>query len=132
MTNTQNATVGAAPDSSVLEEAKNYLDMPWADDETERKLQGIIERGQRYLNSVAGGILDYTVDDLPRALLFDYCRYVLNNAFDEFAKNYNGDLINLRMTRDETIGVPDSFIATYEEVQQVIDEDLKGGDSDVG
>jgi hypothetical protein len=82
----------------LLAAVKNYLDITWELDETgERKLSGIISRGMAYLNSVAGVELDYTVEDKPRELLFDYCRYVRSNALEEFQNNFLHELLTLQM-----------------------------------
>jgi hypothetical protein len=81
----------------LLKAVKNYLDITWEDDDTDAKLTGIIERGKTYLDRNAGTAQDYETEGLPRALLFDYCRYVRNNALELFEENFRGDLIALRM-----------------------------------
>jgi len=84
----------------LLEAVKNYLDITWDDPEGDIKLSGIISRGMKYLNKVAGAELDYTVEDKPRELLFDYCRYVRSNALDEFQKNYLPELLSLQIEQE--------------------------------
>lgn len=83
----------------LLHAVRNYLDITWADDETDTKLTGIISRGMRYLNNVAGAELDYSIEDKPRELLFDYCRYVRSNALNEFATNYQHELLSLQISK---------------------------------
>lgn len=80
----------------LLEDVKNYLDITWTDDAGDKKLSGIIARGMQYLNNVAGGELDFTIEDQPRALLMDYCRYVRSNALSEFENNYLSELLSLQ------------------------------------
>lgn len=81
----------------LLNELKNYLDITWEDDQTDIKLLGMIERGMKYLNRVAGTELDFTVNDKPKELLFDYCRYVRSNALEMFQQNYLHELLSLQM-----------------------------------
>ncbi len=84
----------------LLEAVKNYLDITWDDPAGDEKLSGIIARGIKYINSVAGAELDYTVEDKPRELLFEYCRYVRSNALDEFAINYQHELLSLQIAQE--------------------------------
>ena len=89
----------ALPDG-LLDAVRNYLDVTWTDDAGDEKLSGIIARGMKYLNSVAGTELDYTIEDKPRELLFDYCRYVRSNALDEFQTNYLPELLSLQISEE--------------------------------
>ncbi len=82
----------------LLESVKNYLDITWDDAAGDKKLSGIIARGIKYMDGIAGNEMDYTIEDKPRELLFDYCRYVRSNALDEFQKNYNHELLALRIS----------------------------------
>ena len=84
----------------LLDAVKNYLDITWEDPAGDEKLSGILARGIKYINSVAGAELDYTVEDKPRELLFDYCRYVRSNALDEFQNNYLHELISLQISQE--------------------------------
>lgn len=81
----------------LLAAVKNYLDITWGDPDGDTKLSGIIMRGMRYLDKVAGAELDYSVEDKPRELLMDYCRYVRSNALDEFQNNYLHELLSLQI-----------------------------------
>ena len=84
----------------LLEAVKNYLDITWDDPAGDEKLSGIIARGIKYINSVAGAELDYLAEDKPRELLFDYCRYVRSNALDEFQNNYLPELLTLQISQE--------------------------------
>lgn len=84
----------------LLTAVRNYLDITWGDPAGDEKLSGIIARGIKYINSVAGAELDYTVEDKPRELLLDYCRYVRSNALDEFAVNYQHELLSLQISEE--------------------------------
>ena len=80
----------------LLAAVKNYLDITWDDPDGDKKLSGIILRGMRRLDKVAGENLDYSIEDTPRELLMDYCRYGRSNALDEFEKNYLSMLLDLQ------------------------------------
>lgn len=84
----------------LLNDVKNYLDITWHDPATDNKLKGIIKRGIKYINSVAGDEMDYSAEDKPRELLFDYCRYVRSNALDEFKINYLHELLSLQIAQE--------------------------------
>lgn len=82
---------------AVLEAARNYLDITWEDPEGDQKLTGILSRGMAYLDRISGMDLDYTQEEKPRELLFDYARYARANALDEFQGNYLHELLALRV-----------------------------------
>ena len=84
----------------LLDAVKNYLDITWNDADGDEKLSGIISRGMKYLDNAAGAELDYTVEDKPRELLMDYCRYVRSNALDEFQANYLPELLTLQISEE--------------------------------
>jgi hypothetical protein len=84
----------------LLTAVRNYLDITWEDPAGDEKLSGIIARGIKYIDSVAGTELDYTEEDKPRELLFDYCRYVRSNALDEFQANYLPELLTLQIQKE--------------------------------
>lgn len=72
----------------MLEELKNYLDITWDDALTDIKLQGIMQRGQTYLNKKTGTELDFDNNDRAKDLLFEYCRHTRNGTMHEFEKFY--------------------------------------------
>lgn len=82
---------------ALLIDALNYLDITWDDIDTNRKVSGILARGMAFLDRIAGTPQDYTAEDLPRALLFDYARYARENATQDFVNNYLTELNSLRM-----------------------------------
>lgn len=84
----------------LLSDVKNYLSITWNDESTDKKLTGIIERGMKYLNSVAGEELDYSTEDKPKELLMDYCRYVRSNALEEYQLNFLHELMSLQIQKE--------------------------------
>lgn len=86
--------------SGLLEDVRLYIDITWADVDTDKKITGIIERGIKYINRLAGATLDYSVEDKPKELLLDYCRYVRSNALSEFMNNYLSEILTLQMYQE--------------------------------
>lgn len=86
----------------LLTACKNYLDITWEDPDGDEKLSGIMMRGKTYLDRIAGYPQDYEQEGAPRALLFDYARYVRANAFDEFMVNYLHELLALQIDAEVT------------------------------
>ena len=80
----------------MLESLKNYLNITYEDPATDRMLADTLKRGQAVLNDYAGAEQDYDKEELPRQLLFDYCRYVRSHAAEMFEINFRHDLIALR------------------------------------
>jgi hypothetical protein len=58
----------------------------------------MINRGKARLQEIAGASLDFTVEDQPRSLLFDYCRYANSHALEMFEKNFAAELMSLHLT----------------------------------
>ncbi|WP_042682555.1 phage gp6-like head-tail connector protein [Anaerosalibacter massiliensis] len=79
----------------MLEELKNYLRITWSEEDTE--LLFLLERGRNYLNRLIGLELDYEKDDLPKELLFNYCRYSYNNSTEYFTQNFHDEILYLQL-----------------------------------
>jgi len=85
-------------DNTLLAAVRNYLSVTWVDAALDTKLTGIIQRGQAYLDGIAGKAQDYTIEGQARTLLFDYVRYYRSNAGNQFSKDYQDQLIALRLS----------------------------------
>lgn len=86
---------------------KTYLDITWDDPHTNAKLEGILARAQDKLRAYAGNPeLEFAENTDEQQLLFDLCRYVWNNASEDFEDNYRADLIMLR-AKQKTEATPD-------------------------
>lgn len=89
------------PDTTLIEQllsdVKSYLHITWIDENTEKNLTGFINRGMKRLQDIAGASLDFTIEDLPRSLLFDYCRYANSQALEVFEKNFESELLELNL-----------------------------------
>ena len=86
--------------AGLLEAVRNYLDFTWVDVAGDTKLTGIIERGMKYIDSLSGAAMDYSIEDKPRELLLDYCRYARSNALSEFQTNYLHELLSLQISQE--------------------------------
>ena len=81
----------------LLEAAKNYLDITWDDDAGDDKLSGILARGMTTIDDIAGAPQDYSAETRAKALLFDYCRYAMANALQDFQGDFSGELMAIRI-----------------------------------
>ena len=83
--------------AELLAELKRYLDITWEDVHTDAKLSGILSRAVTKLRSYAGNSdLAFEAGSEELQLLLDMCRYVYNNASEDFETNYLADLIMFR------------------------------------
>ena len=82
---------------------KNYLDITWEDEAGDLKISGMLARGVKYLNALTGKELDYSIEDKPRELLFDYVRYARSNALNEFQPNYLHELLSLQLSQEVVV-----------------------------
>lgn len=83
----------------LLETVKNYLNITWSDSATDAKIRGIIASGMMYLNGKAGAEMDYVEDGAARTLLFEYARYMRDEALDVFENNYLSMILDMRHER---------------------------------
>lgn len=92
--------------NTLLDELKTYLDITWEDVHTDAKLSGILARAQTKLCAYAGADVDFAEGSEELQLLLDMCRYVWNNASEDFETNYLSDLLMLR-AKYKTEAMPD-------------------------
>lgn len=82
---------------ALLEELKNYLDITWEDEGTDKKLDGILNRAKNIHSEYAGEALSFdSYQETEKQLLFDCCRYIYNNSLEDFKVNFGAELITLR------------------------------------
>lgn len=86
----------------LLQEVKDYLDITWENEATDRKLKGQIRRGIAYIADKTG--VDRTAetfseggDDRAQALLLNYLLYDRAGALDQFVQNYRAEILGLRL-----------------------------------
>lgn len=92
--------------NTLLDELKNYIDITWEDVHTNAKLSGILARAQTKICAYAGSDVEFAPESEERQLLLDMCRYVWNNASEDFETNYLSDLVMLR-AKYKTEAMPD-------------------------
>ena len=86
----------------LLTEVKDECGITWSDEDTDRKVNGIIVRAKAILNRYAGEPCDYDADGAERQLLLSLCRYIYNSAYEEFNDNFSEE-INALSSRHETL-----------------------------
>ena len=83
-------------DRQLLIDIKDYLNITWEDERTDKNLAGMIQRGKKRLQNISGvSSIDFTEEGLARELLFDYCRYANSHALEMFESNFIGELQSL-------------------------------------
>lgn len=81
----------------LLTAVKGYLRITWTDTATDTNLTGMINRGMARLQEIAGATLDFTLENMPRSLLFDYVRYANSQALEAYEKNFASELMSLHL-----------------------------------
>lgn len=77
----------------LLDAVKNYINVTWSDEATDKNIGGLIASGMVYLRSKLGADEGFLEDGIPRSLLFDYVRYMRDGALDIFESNYRSLII---------------------------------------
>ena len=103
----------------LLADARNYLDITWADADGDVKLLGILARGMGYLDHAAGVELDYGEGTAARALLLDYVRYVRAGALQDFGRDFASELLGLHIAGE---------VVQFDGIQRWDDRCLCGGE----
>lgn len=79
--------------SALLGIVKNYLQVPWSDEETDRRYTVMIEGAEAWLDEKLGPGSDYLAPGNARTLLLERCRYERDGALDVFPENYRSLII---------------------------------------
>lgn len=85
---------------ALFDEVKDECGITWSDEITDRKINGIITRAKAILDRYAGEPCDYDADGAERQLLLSLCRYIYNNAYEEFPTNFSGEINALRLRHE--------------------------------
>ena len=83
----------------LLDDIKVYLDITWDDEQTNRRITGLIEDGMAYLDDKLGEAGDYLSPGYPRTLLKEYVRYARDAALDVFENNYQSLILAMQADR---------------------------------
>lgn len=85
----------------LLAEAKNFLDITWEDEDSDKKLEGQLRRGIDYISAKTGvdpsAFAGDNTNYRAQELLFNYLLYDRAGAVDQFKKNYKSDIVGLRI-----------------------------------
>lgn len=85
-------------DRKLLDEVKNYLDITWDDIDTDKKISGIIARGEVKIIDLVGAFRsDFDKDTLAKSLLMEYCRLAWAGVPEKFEEIFRSELIGLRL-----------------------------------
>ncbi|MED3799818.1 phage head-tail connector protein [Lysinibacillus capsici] len=79
----------------LLAELKSRLRITWNDEDAE--LERIINRAKSYFEKLTSKTFSFELDSWETELLLERCRYVYNNAADEFENNFADELKRLIM-----------------------------------
>lgn len=88
---------------ALLLEARDYLDITWEDEATDRKLTGQIRRGMAYLADKTGVECTAPVflsDERAQMLLLNWLLYDRAGALDQFTQNYRSEILGLKIAND--------------------------------
>lgn len=77
----------------LLSELKKRLHITWDEDDTD--IEKIITRAKAYFKRLTGKSFSFGPNDDETELLYERCRYVYNNAADEFEENFADELKRL-------------------------------------
>lgn len=78
---------------TLLDLVKQYLDITWTDDVTEKKLNLMINNAIADLDEKSGIQNDYTKAGRAQTLLLTRVMYDWSNALDDFYVNYRREII---------------------------------------
>lgn len=82
-----------------LEDVRNYLDITYEDEDIDRKLTGIMTRAEAHVRELAAAE-ENELTDTESQLVLDCCRYIWNDAFEDFANNFLGTVNGARAKRE--------------------------------
>lgn len=91
----------------ILDDIKNYLHITWTDDETDNRVKAAAYRAQAAVGGLIGtpGAIFFTenADDRitstsgeAEQLFLDAVRYIYNNAYEDFRRNFSDVILSLR------------------------------------
>ena len=86
----------------LFEQVKRKLNITWSDEDTDKRVRDIIDDAIVTVSDKLGigNTYDYSVSGREHNIFLAYCFYAYNNAEDEFDKNYETDILQLRAKRD--------------------------------
>ena len=83
-------------DKNLFQEVKDHLNITWDEEETNRKIERIINDATSTLNWKLGSNIDYLAGGQEHNLFLNYCMYSYNNCTNEFDNNYFNEIMQIR------------------------------------
>lgn len=93
-----------------LKDIKNYLNITWEDEDTDGKVKGAAVRAQSSVRELIGAVglqfVDLSAEESTESessgteaeqLFLDACRYIYNDAYEDFRKNFADTIISQRI-----------------------------------
>jgi hypothetical protein len=82
----------------LLQEIRNYLDITWKDPKQDKNLEMYIDWGKKRIILLCGKVeTDFYNAGPAKELLFDYVRYAFNKCLEDFERNFQSKIIELRV-----------------------------------
>ena len=83
-------------DPTIFQEVKDHINVTWSEEESDRKIERMIEDAKPILDYKLGADIDYSKPGMEHNLFLDYCMYVWNNCSNEFENNYLSEIMQIR------------------------------------
>lgn len=82
-----------------LSDAKNYLNITYEDEDINTKLSGILSRADDHIRKVSAVKNENELTPDEEQLVLDCCRYIFNDAFEDFDNNFMSVINGCRAAR---------------------------------
>ena len=93
-----------------LKDVKNYLNITWEDEDTDGRVKGAAARAQSSVRELIGAVwlkfVDLSAEESTESessgteaeqLFLDACRYIYNDAYEDFRRNFSETIISQRI-----------------------------------
>lgn len=71
-----------------LSDVKNYLPVTYDDEDVDTKLRGILSRADSHVRKLSAVSSEDELNPDEEQLVLDCCRYIFNDAFEDFDNNF--------------------------------------------
>lgn len=71
-----------------LSDVKNYLNITYEDEDIDAKLSGILSRADSHVRKLSAVSTEEELNPDEEQLVLDCCRYIFNDAFEDFDTNF--------------------------------------------
>ena len=82
-----------------LSDVKNYLNITYEDEDIDTKLSGILSRADSHIRKVTAVSAEEELNPDEEQLILDCCRYIFNDAFEDFDNNFMPTINGCRAAR---------------------------------